>query len=66
MRRLSPEGDWTQGGVPARTLGLEEGWIGRVPHRLEKGTSANENIGPRRGMDCEISHWLGRRTKHSL
>ena len=48
-----------------RTLGLEGGWLG-LPHRLEKGTSASENVGPQKGVDCEISHQLGRRTKHSL
>ena len=45
MRRLSPKGGWTWGGVPARTLGPKGGGLG-VPHRLEKGMSANENAGP--------------------
>ena len=26
-----------------------------VPHRLDKGTSANEDAGPRRRVDCEIT-----------
>ena len=38
----------------------------RVPHRLEKGTSASEDAGPWRGVDCEIpqSHisWKENRT----
>ena len=37
-----------------------------VPHQLEKGTSASENAGSRRGVNCEIIHWLGKRTKHFL
>ena len=43
----------------------QRGGLG-VPHRLEKETSANEDPGPCREVDCEISHRLGRRTKHSL
>ena len=39
---------------------------GEVPHLLEKGTSVSEDAGPRRGVDCEIPHWLERKTKHSL
>ena len=38
----------------------------RVSHRLENGTSVNEDVGPRRGVDCEIPHLVGERTKHSL
>ena len=65
LRRLSPEGGgyeavcqqgrWTPKGVD---------W--GVPHQLEKGTSANEYAEPRREVNCEIPHQLGRRTKHSL
>ena len=35
-----------------------------VPHQLEKKkkTSASKNVGPQRGVNCEISHRLGRRT----
>ena len=32
---------------------------GGVPHR-----SASKDAGPERRVDCEIPHWLGRRTKH--
>ena len=28
----------------------------RVPHRLEKGTSASKDVGPRREVNCEIPH----------
>ena len=36
------------------------GWIWwGVPHRLEKGISASENAGPRRGVDCEIPMSVG-------
>ena len=55
----------TRDDVPARTLGPKWGWIGEVPHRLEKGTSANKDVGPQRVVDCEIPYQLGRRTKHS-
>ena len=34
--------------MPVRMLGPKGGGFGRVPHRLEKGTSANEDVGPRR------------------
>ena len=37
-----------------------------VPHRLDKEMSASENAGTRRGVDYEIPHRLGRKTKHSL
>ena len=48
-KRLSPQGRWTQGGVPARTLGPEKRVDEGVPPRLEKGTGANEDVGSRRG-----------------
>ena len=34
----------------AKRLSLEGGGFG-VPHRLEKGTSANKDVGPQRGMN---------------
>ena len=46
-----------------------------VPHRLKKGTSANQEVRPRREVDCEIPYWLvdceilrwlRRRTKHLI
>ena len=39
VRRLSPEGKWTQGSVPTRRLGP-------TTNRLENGTSANEDAEP--------------------
>jgi len=70
----------TLGDVPGRRLsseGVHEAVCQRgcwtlkevdwgIPHRLKKGTSASEDVGPRRGVDCEIPYWLGRRTKHFL
>ena len=38
--------------------------LGAVPHQLEEGNSASEDTGPRRGVDCDVPHWLGRRTNH--
>ena len=49
----------------ARTLDPKGGGLG-VPHRLEKGTSASKDVGPRRRVDYEIPHELERKTKHSL
>ena len=40
--------------------------LGVVPHRLEEGKSASENAGPQREVDCDVPHWLGRRTNHHL
>ena len=46
----------------ARTLGPQEGWIGGVPYRLEKETSAREDVRPQKGVDYG-SHldWGGER-----
>ena len=59
---MNPEGGWIRGGVQARTLGLEGGVDCGVPHRLEKGTSANEDAGPSGGWIVR-SHlgWRGER-----
>ena len=33
-----------------------------ILHRLERGTNASEDVGPQRGVDCEISiDWGGER-----
>ena len=32
----------------------------------DTGRRASEGVGPPRGVDCEIPHWLERETKHSL
>ena len=40
--------------------------LGAVPHRWKEGNSASEDAGPRRGVDCDVSYWLGRRTNHHL
>ena len=42
------------------------GGFGAVPHELEEGKSASEDAGPRRWVDCDVPHWLERRTKHHL
>ena len=51
--------------MPARTLGPEGGRL-EVPYQLEMGTSASDDVGSQRGVDCEIPHRLRRRMKHSL
>ena len=40
--------------------------LGAVPHRLEEGKRVSEEAGSRRGVDCDVPHWLGRRTNHHL
>ena len=32
----------------------------------DTGRCTSERAGPQKGVDCEILHWLKRRTKHSL
>ena len=60
-RRQNPEGG-TPSGVPTRTLSLEVDC--EIPHRLERGTSSNEDVGSRREVDCEIPYRLERRTNY--
>ena len=52
--------------MPVRTLGPKGVDLGAVPHRLEEGKSVSEDAGPRRRMDCDVPHWLGRRVNHHL
>ena len=40
--------------------------ISKFSHQLGRRTCASEDIGPRKEVDCEIPHQLGRKTKHSL
>ena len=56
---------WTQGGVPARMLGLAREWIrgSHIDWRREQMPARMLGL---KVVDCEIPHWLGRRTKHSL
>ena len=51
--------------MPARALGLEGGELG-VPHRLEKGTSANKDAMMLTPKEWIVRFHIGRRTKHSL
>ena len=50
------------GDAPARRLNPEVGWIGGSHIEM----SVSKDVGPQRGVDCEIPYRLGRRTKHSL
>ena len=45
-RTLGHEGGWTPGNVPSRMLGHEGGVDCEISHRLERGTSASEDVGP--------------------
>ena len=49
----------------SKMLGLKGSGFGGGLHRLEKGTSTSEDAGPRRGVNCEIPHRMGR-TKYFL
>ena len=51
--------------MPARTLGPEGGWIDG-PTLIGEGNEYQRGHWALKGVDCEISHRLGRRTKHSL
>ena len=51
--------------MPARTLGLEEDGL-EGPTSTGEGNECEQGRWPRRGVDCEILHQLGRRTKHSF
>ena len=50
--------------VDTRQCASKDAWPRKgdwgVPHRLGKGTSASEDTGLRREVDCEIPHWLER------
>ena len=52
--------------MPVGTLGPKGVDLGAIPHRLEEGKSVNKDAGPRREVDCDVPHWLGRRTNHHL
>ena len=52
--------------MPVRTLAPKGGGFGGGPTSLEEGKSASEDAGPRRRVDCDVPHWLGRRTNHHL
>ena len=47
----------------SKDVGLQRGVDlgGGVPHRLEKGTSASKDAGPKGGVDCNVPRWLGRK-----
>ena len=43
----------------SKDIGLEGGGFGWIPHLLEIVTSVGEDIGPQRGVDCEIPQTQG-------
>ena len=69
IRTLAPKGGRFDGG-PTSIGERNECQRGRwalkgmdlvvIPHQLEKGTSAHEDIEPWMGVDCEIPHRLGK------
>ena len=52
---------------PKRTI-FASGGLGLLQMVSEPDTErcASKDIGPPRGVDCEIPHWLERGMKHSL
>ena len=50
----------------SKDAGPQRGRFSGSHIELEKGTSANKDAEPRKRVDCDIPHWLGRRTKHHL
>ena len=52
--------------MPVRTLGPKGVDLEAVPHRLEEGKSVSDDARARRGVDCDVPHWLGKRTNHHL
>ena len=49
--------------MPAKTLGLEGGGLGSLT-LIREGNKRQRGRWASKGVDCEIPHWLGRRTKH--
>ena len=51
-------------GSPKRTISANGG-LGLLQMVSEADTNrcTSEDAGPQRGVNCEITHWLGRRTK---
>ena len=60
-----PRRGWTRDSVPARTLGFEGGLI-RGSHIDWRREQVPARTLASKGVDCEIPHRLGKRTKHSL
>ena len=59
--RCSPKGGRHEV-MCCKDAGLQRGVdLEGVPRRLGKEISASENVGPRRGVDCDVPHWLGRK-----
>ena len=46
--------------MPVKTLAPKGVDLGVVPHQLEEGKSASEDARSRKGVDCDVPHWLGR------
>ena len=51
-----------EGDVSIRTLGPKGGGFGRGP----KKRVSVKALDPEGEVDCDVPHWLGRRTKHHL
>ena len=59
-RAMCQQGGWAPKGVDTRQCSSKDSG----PEGGGLGVSADAGL--QRGVDCEISHWLGRRTKYAL
>ena len=50
--------------MPVRTLVPKEGGFGGGPISIRERNECPRGCWALTGVDCDISHWLGRRTKH--
>ena len=52
--------------VLVRVLGSEGGGFGGGPTSIGEKNECQQGRWASRGVDCDVPHWLGRRTKHPL
>ena len=65
VRRLNPEGGGHEAMCQQGRWALKGGGLGG-PTLIREGNEYQRRRWASKGVDCEISHRLGRRTKHSL
>ena len=60
------EGGWIKDGVPVRMLSPKGGGFSCGPTLIgERNKCQREHWAPK-GVDCDVPHWLGKKTKHHL
>ena len=55
-----------QDGVLVGTLGPKGGGFGGGPTSIGERKECQRGCWAPKGVDCDVPHWLGRRTKHPL